>query len=181
MDVGVVVQNVGTAHGIAEAVRWKRPLVERVVTVTGDGVERPGNFRGRVGTSAADLVAGCGLKAGVRRVIMGGPMMGLAQRTLEMPVTRGTSGVLLLMDGEAVEPRQCIRCGRCVQACPYGLMPAEISRAVERENFELALEWNVLECKECGCCAYVCPAKRRIVHMIKFAKAELAKRRKKQQ
>jgi len=107
-------------------------------------------------------------------------MMGIAQRTPDIPITKGTSGILVLTDPVAVEPGPCIRCGRCVRACPYGLRPAAISRAVENFNMDAALEWNVLECKECGCCTYVCPSKRPIVHQVKFAKAEIAKRRAKE-
>ena len=88
-------------------------------------------------------------------------------------VVKGTSGVLVLIDGGVLTSGPCIRCGRCVRACPYGLMPAVLSRAIENKNMELAMEWNVLECKECGCCTYVCPAKRPVVHQVKFAKAEL--------
>ena len=181
MAVGVVVQNVATAHAVREAVRYRRPLIRRVVTVTGDGVERPGNFRVRIGTPVHTLLAKAGLRPQARKLILGGPMMGIAQRSPDAPVTKGTSGVLVLTDPALVDSGPCIRCGRCVQACPYGLMPAEISRAVEQENFELALEWNVLECKECGCCIFVCPAKRPIVHQAKFAKSEIAKQKKRQE
>ncbi|MFH0962665.1 MAG: electron transport complex subunit RsxC [Planctomycetota bacterium] len=178
MDVGVVVQNVGTAHAIACAVRYRRPLIERVVTVTGDAVERPRNFRVRVGTPVSALLDACGRRPGIRRVILGGPMMGLAQRTDDVPVTRGTSGVLALMDGKACESRQCIRCGRCVVACPARIIPATLSALVESGHAELADEHNVMDCIECGCCAYVCPSRRKIIHQIKYAKALLTKKRK---
>lgn len=177
MAVGVVVQNVATAHAVYEAVRFLRPVTRRVVTVTGDGIERPGNYRVRIGTPVADLLAHCGLRPGARKLVLGGPMMGIAQRTAEVPVTKGTSGVLVLTEIAADSFGPCIRCGRCVRACPYGLTPAEISRAVERMNIDLATEWNLLECKECGCCTFVCPAKRPIVQQVKLGKSEVARKK----
>jgi len=179
MAVGCVVQNVATAYAVYEALYLNRPLIRRVTTVTGDGVERPGNFRVRLGTLAGSLLAQTGVKAAARKIIFGGPMMGIAQRGPDMPITKGTSGILVLCDPSEYEPGPCIRCGRCVRVCPYGLVPASISRAVENENLDAAMEWNVLECKECGCCTYVCPARRPIVHQVKFAKAEIARRKKK--
>jgi len=177
MAVGCVVQNVATAFAVYEAVRFNRPLIRRVLTVTGDGVERPGNFLTRVGTPVKTLLAEAGLKPEARKLIFGGPMMGIAQSSADTPTTKGTSGVLVLTDAAIFVSGPCIRCGRCVTACPYGLTPAMISRAVERKNIAVAEEWNVMECKECGCCTFVCPAKRPIVHQVKFAKAEIAKRK----
>ena len=177
MAVGAVVQNVATACAVYEAMRFARPLIQRVVTVTGDGVESPGNFRVRIGTPIRSLLERAGLRPDAKKLILGGPMMGIAQRTPDVPVTKGTSGVLVLSDASAFEPGPCIRCGRCVRACPYGLTAAAFSRAIERLDMDIAVEWNVLECKECGCCTYVCPARRPIIHQVKFAKAEIAKRK----
>ncbi len=177
MAVGVVVQNVATAYATWEAVRFRRPITRRVITVAGDGVERPGNYRVRLGTPVSELLALCGLRPEARRLVLGGPMMGIAQRTSEVSVIKGTSGVLALTAAPEAAYGPCIRCGRCVRACPYGLTPAEISRAVEKLNMDAAVEWNVLECKECGCCTYVCPARRPIVQQVKLAKAEVARRK----
>jgi electron transport complex protein RnfC len=176
MAVGALVQNVATAFAVRQAVRARRPLIERVLTVTGDGVERPGNFLVRVGTSVRLLLDHAGVRPGARKLVFGGPMMGIAQRTSDIPTTKGTSGILVLMNDTPETFGPCIRCGRCL-CCPYGLTPAMISRAVEAGNIDAAQEWNVLECKECGCCTYVCPAKRPIVQQAKIAKAELARRR----
>ena len=177
MAVGCVVQNVATAYAVYEAVSLRKPLIERVTTVTGDGVDRPGNFRVRIGAPLRQLLELAELRPEAKKLILGGPMMGIAQRSPDVPVAKGTSGVLVLTDGSVRAPGPCIRCGRCVRACPYGLTPATISRAIENGDLDLAMEWNVLECKECGCCTYVCPARRPIVHQVKFAKSELLKKK----
>ncbi len=175
MDVGVVVQNVGTAFAIYEACRYGKPLIERVVTVTGLGVSSPGNLRARIGTPVGDLINECGgFSNGPVKVILGGPMMGFAQFTLEVPVTKGTSGVLVLSEKEYVPSEKygpCIRCGRCIDVCPMGLMPSMLSILSEKEFFEDTKEYNLFDCFECGTCTYVCPSKRPIVQLIRLAKS----------
>lgn len=178
LEVGVIVVNVGTAFAVYEAVRFKRPLIERIVTVTGNGVENPQNFLVRLGTPVRQLLEEAKLTTDVNKIIFGGPMMGIAQGSIDTAVTiKGTGGILVLRDAQRWESHACIRCGRCVDSCPYGLNPSELSIVCEAKDFDLALDNNVMECKECGCCSYVCPAKRPIVHLIKFAKSEIAKRK----
>jgi len=181
LDVGVVVQNVATALAVREAVRLGKPLIERVVTVTGDGVERPANYLVRLGTPFAALLEASGVLPRVRKVIAGGPMMGIAQGTTDVPVVKGTSGVLVMAEAQAPEWRACISCGRCVDVCPMGLMPNEISIACEAGDLDAAAAADITDCFECGCCTFVCPAKRPIVHWAKWGKAALAKRRAQQQ
>ncbi|HUT36818.1 MAG TPA: electron transport complex subunit RsxC [Planctomycetota bacterium] len=181
LDVGVVVQNVATAFAVREACRLNKPLIERVVTVTGDGVERPANYLVRLGTPFRALLDASGLCEGARKIIAGGPMMGIAQGGLDVPVVKGTSGILVLREAEPVEWRACISCGRCVDACPMGLMPNEISIACEARDLDMMAAVNILDCFECGCCTYVCPARRPIVHWVKWGKAELGKRKAQQQ
>jgi Na+-translocating ferredoxin:NAD+ oxidoreductase subunit C len=176
LEVGAVVINVGTAFAIYEAVKFKRPLIQRLVTVTGDGVENPQNFMVRLGTPVKQLLEEAKISTNISKVIFGGPMMGIAQSNLDTAATvKGTGGILVLKGAKQWESHACIRCGRCIDSCPYGLNPSELSITCEAKEFALALENNVMECKECGCCTYVCPAKRPIVHLIKFAKAEIAK------
>lgn len=180
MAVGAVVQNVGTAAAVWDAVAAGRPLVERIVTVTGAGVVEPRNLRARVGTPLAHLIQCCGgLQEDVGKVVMGGPMMGLAQYTLEVPVIKGTSGVLCLHRSAARTrpPGPCISCGRCVEACPMGLSPTTICRYVENEMVAEADRWNALDCIECGSCAYVCPAAIPLVHWIRLGKGRVMARR----
>jgi electron transport complex protein RnfC len=180
MAVGVIAMNVGTSCAIVDAVRHGRPVTERVVTVTGDGVERPANLLCRIGTPVQALLDECGVVPGARRLILGGPMMGIAQRSADVPVIKGTSGVLVMRDGQAAGWRACIHCGACVEACPMRLMPNEISIACETQNVDAIGATAILHCYECGCCTYVCPSKRPIVQWVKFGKAELAKQKARQ-
>ena len=171
--VGCLVHNVATVLALRDAIRFRRPLIERGLTVTGDGVEQAGNFIELIGTDVGVILERQGLREGANQLIMGGPMMGIAQGGLNVPVIKGTS-CLLVRRAEVPPPmRNCIRCGRCVVHCPLGLMPGEMSIALERHDWDAAVELGLMECKECGCCAYVCPAQRHIVHLVKFGKAEL--------
>ena len=177
MDVKVVVQNVGTAFAIYEAVRYGKPLVERVVTVTGEGITNPGNLLVRIGTMVSDLIEECGgLKDEKLKVISGGPMMGFSIPSLDIPVTKGTSGILALPEGEIVHAEDfgpCIRCGRCIDVCPMGLMPMMLSIYAEKGQYEGAKEYNLFDCFECGSCAFVCPSKRPIVQLVRLAKSQV--------
>ena len=173
MDVGVVVQNVGTALAVHEACHRGVPLIKRVVTVTGNPVANPTNFSPRIGTQVSSLVAQAGgLKDDVSKVISGGPMMGMTQFTLDVPVIKGMSGMLFLGHGEVDTrpPDPCIRCGHCVQACPMKLLPTTIEKYVMVDAIEKAVEIGLNDCIECGSCAYVCPSHRRLVHQFKFGK-----------
>ncbi len=182
MDVGVLVQNVGTAFAAYEAVRFGRPLIQRVVTVTGGGIVQPKNILTLIGTTFEDLVAFCGgFHENTGKVISGGPMMGVAQYSLQASVTKGTSGIVLLRQEEIPQfvSDACIRCGRCITVCPMRLQPSALSIFVERMHFDEAEDYNVGDCIECGCCAYVCPSRRPLVHHFRRAKAEVRERSKK--
>ncbi len=183
MAVGAVVQNVATAAAIHAAVVRGRPLVERVVTVTGPGVREPKNLRFRVGTPVRHLVDLCGGLAGdVAKVVLGGPMMGLAQHTLDVPAIKGTSGVLCLTRDRVrtAPPGPCLRCGRCVDACPMGLAPTGIVAAIGADQVAEADRFHALDCIECGSCAYVCPASIPLVQSIRYAKGRVMAWRRKQ-
>lgn len=178
LDVGCVVNNVGTALAIYEAVKFGKPLYERVVTVTGRAVNNPLNLRARIGTPIGALIEECGgFREDAGKVIVGGPMMGLAQYTLDVPVTKGTSGILCLREREAAlrEEMPCIRCARCVDTCPMGLLPTELRKEVRARRWEKLSDYNLLDCMECGCCQYVCPAHIPLVHLFKLGKSELAR------
>jgi len=171
MDVGVVVQNVGTAIAVYEAVRYRKPLYERVLTVTGDGVEKPGNLLVRIGTPVEKILHARGLKPSTRRVISGGPMMGIAVSDLSLPVAKGTSGIVALTSAEHWDVLPCISCGACVRHCPMRLIPSKYSTLGEAGRYEETEAWNVVDCIECGVCTYVCPSKRPIVQHVKVGKS----------
>lgn len=175
MDVGAVVQNVGTALAIYEAARYGKPLIERVVTVTGEGIKEPKNLMARVGAKISDLIDECGgLKDDVAKVVAGGPMMGFALSSLDVPVTKGTSGILVLPEEGVVHAEDygpCIRCGRCIDICAMGLMPSMLSILSEKGLYEEAKAYNLFDCFECGSCAFVCPSKRPIVQLVRLAKS----------
>lgn len=178
MDVGCLVHNVGTAKAVYDAVSSSKPLYERVVTVTGKGIKEPKNLLVRIGTPFQNLIDFCGgLTEDTFKIVNGGPMMGIAQYTLEVPVTKGTSGIVLFTkrETEITEPGPCIRCARCVDSCPMNLLPNTLARVIESKNFDEAHKLGVLDCIECGSCAFVCPSKIRHVHHFKYGKLEVTK------
>ena len=176
IDIQVLVNNVGTIAAIGELVRYNQPLVERVVTVTGPGIERPSNLLVPIGTKISDVIAHCGgLKDDVRQILFGGPMMGSAQRALDVPIMKGTSGLLFLTDSEVL-PRQeypCIKCQRCVDACPVFLNPSRLGALARMRHYEEMLDFNILDCMECGSCSYVCPSNIPLVQRFRVAKGLL--------
>lgn len=182
LDVGVVNHNVGTAVAIHDAIREGKPLVERVVTVTGSGIKSPANLMVRLGTLITDVVDFCGgLSEETMKLIVGGPMMGLAQTTAEIPVIKGTSGILALtgQDIYLAESSPCIRCGKCIDCCPMDLLPTTIAQYAEHNRFREAEKLHAMDCFECGCCAYICPSKIPLTQLIRIAKAEITKAKKK--
>lgn len=183
LDVGIVNHNVGTCVAVTEAIREGRPLVERVVTVAGSGIKNPGNFKVRIGTLAGEVIEQCGgfLKEEARKIIIGGPMMGLAQQTIDIPVVKGTSGILILTDKEVAirDIHPCIRCAKCIDVCPVNILPNFLGLAGEQDLIERSESFNVMDCIECGCCDYICPAKRPLVQWIRIAKRGITASRKK--
>ncbi|MCG2714244.1 MAG: electron transport complex subunit RsxC [Candidatus Omnitrophica bacterium] len=177
-DLGVVVHNVATVYAIYEAVYKSKPLIERLVTVTGSCVKNPRNLLVRLGTPIKDLLEFCGpLKEEPAKIIIGGPMMGIAQYTDEVPIIKSSGGLLLMNKEEAkiLEENSCIRCAACVRECPVGLMPCQINLASERSFWNLTRKYGASDCIECGICNYVCPSNRRLLQTIKRAKLESAK------
>lgn len=182
-DAGCVVDNVATMISIYQAVVEGRPSMERIVTVSGDAVKEPGNFKVPFGISQAELVeAAGGFKEDPQKLISGGPMMGFAMFTLDVPVTKTSSAILGFTKDEAskLEPTACINCGRCVEACPSRLIPSRLADYAENHNEEAFAKHEGLECMECGSCSFVCPAKRPLKQAIgSMRKIALANRKKK--
>ncbi len=173
IEVGVVVHNVGTTFAVYEAVMKNKPLIERVVTVTGKDVEKPGNFRVRLGTPVKELIeAAGGLPKTTGKVVMGGPMMGRALRSLDIPTGKGTSGILVLRKKETKRRPSgpCIRCARCVNVCPQGLEPYLIMQLAERGMWEEAEKAHAQDCIMCGSCSYVCPSFRPLQDYTQYAR-----------
>ena len=174
--VGAVVSNVGTAFAVYEAIQKNKPLFERVVTVTGKGVTKPTNFKVRIGTSTSELVeAAGGLPENAGKIISGGPMMGRAMSSLDIPVTKGTSGILIMQENEANrgETLSCIRCSRCTTVCPMGLEPYLLKRLGENQIFDRAEKDRVMDCIECGSCSYTCPSNLPLLDYIRFGKGKV--------
>ncbi len=181
MDIGVAVQNVSTAAAVTDAIIYGRPLIERICTVTGSAVREPKNLRIRIGTPLSHLVAVCGgLLEEPGKIILGGPMMGFTQTSFDVPAVRGSSGLLLLREEEVVCQAEgpCIRCARCVQGCPMHLLPTTIAAYARRNLVAEAAEYRAMDCIECGCCSYNCPATIPLVQAIRYGKAAIiAKKR----
>jgi electron transport complex protein RnfC len=182
MAVGVVVQNVGTAVAIYEAIRYQKPLIERVISVTGSVVRKPQNFLAPIGTLYSELVEACdGTSAPIGKAISGGPMMGFALPSLDAAMTKGSSGLVLMNKHEArsMEEHTCLRCARCVDICPMNLMPSMIANAVKYNDLDMAVKAGLNDCIKCGSCAYVCPAHIRLVQWIDTGKIRFAEAQRK--
>ncbi len=176
ISVGAVVQNVGTAFAVYEAVQKNKPLIERVVTVTGKGVTSPSNFLARIGTQISHLIeAAGGLPENTGKIIGGGPMMGKALISEEVPVTKGSSGVLIMTKAESVRKPMyaCIRCGKCVNVCPMGLNPTFLMSLTELGDWPAAEKNNIVDCIECGSCSYTCPSNRTLLDFIRLGKGKV--------
>ncbi len=174
--VGVLVQNVATAHAVHDALRFRRPLLDRILTVTGPGIREPRNVRVPLGASLADVVAFCGgLHENTTRMVAGGPMMGRSLPRLDVPLVKGMNGLVLLTGKGPLEDgfAACIRCGRCLDACPLGLEPDQVSIRVEAGRPLDTEPYGPLDCYECGCCSYVCPSGRPLVQFMQVAKGAL--------
>ena len=176
ISVGAIVQNVGTVYAVYEAVQKNKPLFERVVTVTGKAVKNPSNFLVRIGTPISNLIeAAGGLPENTGKIIGGGPMMGKALISAEVPVGKGSSGVLLMSEEESVRKpmHDCIRCAKCVSVCPMGLNPAFLMRSTVYQKWDLAEEDHIQDCIECGSCSYTCPANRPLLDHIRVGKTKV--------
>ncbi|MGB0747268.1 MAG: electron transport complex subunit RsxC [Magnetospiraceae bacterium] len=175
-DLGIVVHNTATAYAVHQAVRLGRPLIDRIVTVSGEAVVRRGNFRVLIGTTVADLVAHCGGFDGEpAKLLLGGPMMGQPLPDTKAPIVKGSNGVLALSEKEAA-PRQagaCIRCASCVSACPCGLLPLEMASRIRAEELDSAVDIGLMDCVSCGSCAYICPSNIPLVQYFNYAKGRL--------
>jgi electron transport complex protein RnfC len=177
IDVGTVVHNVGTAFAVYEAIQKKKPLIDRVVTITGKDLQKTGNYLVRIGTPISKLIeAAGGLPNSTGKVVNGGPMMGKSINSIDVPVTKGTSGVILFPEKEAMRGEakpSCIRCGKCISACAMGLEPFLLCRLAQRKMTEKLEVERVLDCMECGSCSYVCPANLPLLDYIRLGKGDV--------
>ena len=182
-DIGIIVHNVGTAYAVHRAVRYGRPLVSRVVTISGDAIREPRNVEAPLGTRVSDLIAYAGgYTEPPERLLMGGPMMGQTLPHEEVPIVKGTGGIIALSKQQVAEQfsRPCIRCASCVSACPCGLLPLEMAARSKKGDFEGALNFGLMDCVACGSCAYVCPSNIPLVQYFNYAKGKLANKQRAQ-
>lgn len=174
-SIGVLIHNVGTAYAVHRAIRYGEPLTHRIVTVAGDSVLQPRNLEVAIGTPASALVEFCGgLTEKPARLVMGGPMMGMALPSLDVPVIKGCSGILALTAAECndSEEQDCIRCGACAHACPLHLLPLDMAASIRSGDLEGAAKMGLEDCLTCGACSYICPAHLPLSHYFDFAKGE---------
>lgn len=176
IDIQVIVNNVGTVAGVGEMIQYGQPLIERIVTITGPGIRKPANLMIPIGTKLSDVIEYCGgLFDNTRQILFGGPMMGAAQRVLDIPIMKGTSGVLFLTDYQVL-PRDeypCIRCMRCIDACPVFLNPSRLGSLAKSRLYEDMLDFHIMDCMECGSCSYVCPSNIPLVQRFRVSKVLL--------
>lgn len=180
--VGVQVANTATALAVGDAIKTGTPLIKQAITVAGSGVNESGNFLVRIGTMVPELLEQAGgLKDDAAKMIWGGPMMGGAQASIDLPIIKASSGILFFTEDEVVidEILACIKCGRCLDVCPAYLMPNTIASASEADNSDLAAKYNAEDCIECGSCSFVCPSKRPVLQWIRLAKADIAAKNRK--
>ncbi|MBD3260326.1 MAG: electron transport complex subunit RsxC [Candidatus Altiarchaeales archaeon] len=175
MDVGVVVQNVATAKAIHDALAYGKPLVDRTVTVSGDAIEQPANLTIPFGTTYSQITDFLGFDGDYEKIISGGPMMGIAQPHLDIPIIKTTSGILFLGKQDEQEQKPCIRCAKCIEVCPQNLMPNVLYKLVDDVRTAETLNYNLLDCVECGCCAFTCPSKIDHVQYMKLGKKRARK------
>ena len=177
LDVGCVVQNVGTAYAIYEAIYQGKPLIDRVLTLTGSCVKNPGNFKVKIGTPIKEIIekAALGFTSEPAKIISGGPMMGMTQYTTDVPVIKGMSGILCLTEDQTSTEDEgpCINCAKCVDVCPMRLIPTRLARAVKFGKIADTETYNIMDCMECGCCTYGCPAHISLVQYVKVGKQKL--------
>ncbi|MDD4028241.1 MAG: electron transport complex subunit RsxC [Caldisericia bacterium] len=177
-SVGCIVQNVGTLIAISQAIREGTPMIYRVLTASGDCLQEPKNIRVPIGTLLSDIVTFCGgFVKDPKELVFGGPMMGVNQRSQDVPVLKGTSGIIFLSTLEPLHETSCIRCGRCIENCPAGLMPYRFVELAKKNHFEDANHYFVNSCIECGLCTYNCPARIPILNYIRVTKQELKRKR----
>ncbi len=177
IEVGAVVHNVGTAIAVYDAVQKNKPLIERVVTLTGKKVEKPANYMVRIGTPVSQLIeTSGGTPEGTAKIVNGGPMMGKALNSIEVPVTKGTSGVILFPAEESKRGKEanCIRCAKCVQLCPMGLEPCLLMNATKADVLDKAEDENIMDCMECGSCQFECPANKPVLDLIRLGKSKVS-------
>lgn len=178
VDIGVVAFNVGTVFAVYEAVQKNKPLLERVITVTGRDLRQPSNFKARIGTPVSVLIeAAGGMPENAGKIISGGPMMGKALSHADVPVVKGTSGILILPEKESTRPRvqPCVRCARCLSVCPMGLEPYLLMPLSQQNMFDRLETERVMDCIECGSCSYTCPAGRPLLDFIRLGKSSVGK------
>jgi Na+-translocating ferredoxin:NAD+ oxidoreductase subunit C len=176
IEVGAVVQNVGTAFAVYEAVQKNKPLVDRIITITGKSVAKPSNILARIGTPLSELIEMCGgIPEDTGKVIGGGPMMGKALTTIEVPMTKGSSGLLIMpsLEAQRSKMKNCIRCAKCVHVCPMGLQPFLLMTLAEQSIWDKSEQIHVMDCIECGSCSYTCPSSRPLLDYIRLGKGRV--------